>query len=448
MVGWFNRLSPGARQGLLWGVAAVIALGVFAWLLRPSPVAVDSGVVDQGPLQATVQGEGRTRVRERYVVSATVAGRLGRVDWMENDRVHAGQVVARIDPLPLLSAIAQDEAKIGELESQRAGVNTLRPKNQSIEAARASSDAANADQRSAQARLVVARAELAQSLRDRERAHGLFHSGSIPLQTLERADLDVTTHQNQVASALLDAQAAEARADAAEQALGEVQAKVSDPDYLIGVYDSQVAATQADLAKLRADETRTELRAPVDGRVLRVDQKSEQYVAAGSPVVEIGNPQSLEFVIELLSTDAIDVRPGAAMSIDDGSGSWRYQGRVRYGEPSAFTKISALGVEEQRVNVIGDFVGDHRGFGDAYRVEARIETWHASKVTRVPAAALFRCGGDWCVFVIDGGRARQRTVHVDHIGDTAAQVLKGLDVRTSVILHPSDKIADGALVSR
>ena len=444
---WWSSLSPAGRMRIAWIAGVVVIVALFAYLLRPTAVPVETAVVDRGPLQATVEGEGTTRLRERYVVSATVGGRLSRVDWMENDKVTAGEVLGRIDPIPLLSAITQDEAKIGELESQRAGVDTLRPKAQTIEQARALDTAAAAAERSASAKLTQARAELAQAIRDRDRSHALYHSGSIPLVSMEQADLDVTTHENEVASASLDAQAAAARAAQAHEAVGEVVAKISDPDYLIGVYDSQIAATKADLKKLREDASQTILYSPANGRVLKVDQKSEQYVAPGSPVIEIGDPQSLELVIELLSTDAIGVRPGAAMTVDDGSGTWQYRGRVRYVEPAAFKKISALGVEEQRVNVVGDFVGPHAGFGEAYRVEGRIVTWQSKDVLRVPTAALYRCASDWCAYVVEDGRAHQRRVGVDHIGDIAAQVTGGLSAGTRVILHPTDKVADGSAVS-
>lgn len=442
-----SRSFGAARTWILWVAVALVVLAAVAALFRPTSVPVDTALVDRGPLQAVVSGEGKTRLRERYVVSATVGGRLARVDWLENDKVRKGQVLARIDPLPLVTAIAEDEAKIGELESQRAGVGTLRPKAQTIEQARALDTAAAANERSANAKLTQARAELAQAIRNRDRSHALYHSGSIPLVNLEQADLDVTTHENEVASASLDAQAARARAMQASEAVGEVVAKVSDPDYLIGVYDAQIAATQADLAKLRSDASQTVLFSPADGRVLKVDQKSEQYVNPGAPVIEIGDPNSLELVIELLSTDAILVRTGAAMDIDDGSGTWRFHGRVRYVEPSAFTKISALGVEEQRVDVVGDFVGQHAGFGEAYRVEARIVTWHGTDVLRVPSAALYRCAGDWCAYAVENGRARERRLQVDHIGDSQAQVLGGLSAGTRVILHPTDKVADGTAVS-
>jgi HlyD family secretion protein len=440
-------LTPAVRTRLLIIGAALLVLVALALLLRPAPVRVEVGVVDRGPLQSIIEGEGRTRVRDRYVVSAAVAGRLGRVELMENDVVRRGAIVARIDPLPLLSAIAQDEAKLGEIQAQRAGVNTLRPKGETIAQARARVTVAGADRLAALARLKEARAELAQAIRDRGRAHKLYHSGYISLADMERADLDVATHQSEADSASLDAQAADARAAEANQAVGEVVAKVGDPDYLIGVYDAQIAATQADLQKLREDAKRTVLRSPADGLVLRILQKSEQFVSAGSPVIEIGNPKSLELVIELLSTDAIDVRPGAAITIDDGSSTWRYTGRVRYVEPSAFTKISALGVEEQRVNVIGDFTDAHAGFGDAYRIETRIVTWQGADVLRVPSAALYRCGRDWCVFSLEQGRARERHIQVDHVGESAAHVVAGLPAGARVILHPTDKISDRTPVS-
>jgi HlyD family secretion protein len=404
-------------------------------------------MVDRGPLQSVVEGEGKTRVRQRYVVSATIAGRLARVSLMENDVVHTGQIVAHIDPLPLLSAIAQDEAKLGELEAQRSGVFTLRPKAEAIQQARARLQAANANQRAAQAQFAQADAELRQTIRDRDRANTLYRSGYIPLADLERTQLSVTTRQNETTSASLNVKAAKARVAEADQAVGEVVAKVSDPEYLIGVYDSQSAAIRADLVKLHAEEGRTVLRSPVNGRVLRILQKSEQYVSAGTPVLEIGDPKTLELVIELLSTDAADVSPGALMSVDDGSGTWRYQGRVRYIEPSAFTKISALGVEEQRVNVIGDLKSPHAALGDGYRLEARIVTWHATDVLRVPSAALYRCGDGWCVFAVKQARAREYKVRVAHIGEDSAQVLTGLAAGEQVIVHPSDKIVDGVAVT-
>ncbi len=440
-------MSNTMRTRVLLAVLVLAVLAALVYVFRPQAVPVDVQAVDRGPLQAVVEGEGKTRVRERYVISATVGGRLGRVSLLEGDRISQGTIIARIDPLPLLSAIAQDEARIGEIEARRAGVGTLRPKSAAIAQAQARETSALADQQAARAKLQEARAQLDQALRDRERARKLYSQGGISRADLENSELSASIRQSEFNAAILEAESAGARAAEAKGGLAEVVAKVNDPDYLLTVYDAQLAATRADLQKLRDDASRTVIRAPTSGRILRVLQKSEQFVAAGTPIVEIGNASDLELVIELLSTDAVEVTPGAVISVDDGSNTWRYQGRVRYVEPSAFTKISALGVEEQRVNVIGDITGTHAGLGDAYRVEARIATWQAKAALRVPAAALFRCDDQWCVFSVEGGRARRRRVVVDHVGSGDAQLKSGLSEGDVVILHPSDKIADGVRVS-
>ena len=422
-------------------------LGLLVVAFRPSAVPVEVGLVDRGPLQSFVEGEGKTRVRNRYVVSSEVAGRLSRVELVEGEPVKAGQVVARVDPLPLLSAIAQDEARLSEIQAQRAGVGTLRPKTESVAQAHARADSAQADWEAAKAKLEEAKAQLAQAVRDRDRARKLYAQGGIARADLENAELAASTRQSEFNAALLGTESAGARVDEARNGVAEIVAKQSDPDYLLNVYDAQIEATQADLRKLRQDASRTQLRSPVTGRVLRVAQKSEQFVNAGTPVLEIGDPKAIEIVVELLSTDAVAVRPGAAMSIDDGSGAWQFHGRVRYVEPSAFTKVSALGVEEQRVNVIGDFVGASRGIGDAYRVEARIVTWEAGDTLRLPASALFRCQDQWCVYRLHGRKAAKSRVTVDHIGAQYAQLLAGLEAGTRVIVYPSDKIGDGTRIS-
>jgi HlyD family secretion protein len=187
------------------------------------------------------------------------------------------------------------------------------------------------------------------------------------------------------------------------------------------------------------------LKSPVNGRVLRVLQESERSILAGSPVVEIGDPANLEIVIDLLSTDAVRVKPGAAMTLDGGEGRI-LRARVRTVEPSAFTKISALGVEEQRVNVVGDLEEPAGRLGDAYRVEASITLWEGKGVLKVPAAALFRRGAGWSVFVAEGGRARLRNVEIGHRNPAEAQVLGGLKEGEKVVLYPSDRIEDGVRV--
>jgi len=185
----------------------------------------------------------------------------------------------------------------------------------------------------------------------------------------------------------------------------------------------------------------------VTGQVLRVPDKSERVVMAGTPLLEIGDTRTLEVVVDVLSADAVKVRPGAVMWLEDWGGAAPLEARVRMIEPSGFVKLSALGVEEQRVNIIGDFVTPPDGLADGYRVEARIVVWEDGGVLQIPATALFRQGGSWNVFVVENGRARRRAIEVGQRGATAIQVLSGLDEHAPVIVHPSDQVDDGVRVA-
>jgi HlyD family secretion protein len=185
--------------------------------------------------------------------------------------------------------------------------------------------------------------------------------------------------------------------------------------------------------------------APVDGRVLRVCEECEKVVPAGTPLLELGNPGEMEVVVDVLSTDAVQVQPGAPMLLDTGDGTL-LRGRVRTVEPSGFTKVSPLGVEEQRVNVIGDLVDRPAALGDRFRVEAQIVLWEANDVLQVPAGALFREGESWAVFTVEKGRARRRPVRIGHRNPDAVEILDGLKVGETVIAHPSDAIEEGVRV--
>ena len=425
----------------------VIVVAVLLYLaLRPPAVAVSLARVDRGPLQSIVQDQGKTRVRQDYVVSAPVSGRLSRVNFVEGDVVTKGMLIAQFDAVPFSSAISADEARLAEIAAQSSGVASQVPKPEAISQARDRLTAAVQQAQAQQASAAQARARLAQAVRDRDRARSLYAGGAIARADLEASELSATSAAAQLTVAERTSAAADAQASEAKNALGQVLAQRTDPDYLYTVYGAQAVAVQADLRRLEDDLAHARVYSPVSGRVLRVYQKSEDYVAAGKPIVDVGDSGNLEMVVDLLSTSAIAVRPGAPMIVDDGSDTWRYRGRVRYVEPSGFTKISALGVEEQRVNVIGDFIGTHAGFGDAYRVEARIITWEGREALRVPIAALFRCGTDWCAFADEGGRAREKHVTVGHMGETSAEVLSGLAEGSSVIVYPSEQLADGARV--
>jgi HlyD family secretion protein len=375
------------RMGMVAAVAAVVGGGIV--LLRPSRVVVETARVSHGPLQVTVDAEGQTRVRDRYVVAAPVAGRLARVTLREGDSVIPQEVVAQVYPEPL-DPRALDEAR-GRLNS-----------------------AADA-QRAAAAAVAQARAALEQARRTRRRTEELATNRLIAPEERERAELDEITRAREVESADFRAQAAAHDVEVARAAL----------------YSGGHAVT---------------LRSPVRGSVLRVLEQSERVVTPGTPLVELGDPHKLEIVTDLLSSDAVQVKPGDVMLVE-GWGGGTLRARVRVVEPSGFTKISALGVEEQRVNVIADFADSLVPLGDRYRVEVRIVIWESGNVLRIPGSALFRHGDAWSVFVVAGGRARRRDVTVGHRNAFDAEILGGVSEGDIVIRYPSDQIADGVRVT-
>ena len=384
------------RTRLAWIGAILLAGALLALVLRPSAVPVETARVARGGLRVTVDDEGKTRVRDRFVLSTPVAGRLGRIELREGDPIEQGVVVARLAPLPL------DERARAE--------------------ARARLQAAIAGERAAQAHVTRASKALEQAKRSHARADDLAEKGTLAPEAREQAELSEETLGRDLDSARFAARASAFDIEAARSALLAAEADRQ------GGTAGQVA-----------------IRAPVKGRVLRVLQQSERSVGAGTPLIEIGDPASLEIVLDLLSADAVQVRPGAPMLVDGGDGR-PLPARVRTVEPSAFTKVSALGVEEQRVNVIADFADSAGRLGDGYRVEASITIWDGGAVVKVPGGALFRRGPAWSVFVVDRGRARSKDVEVAHRNATEAEVVRGLEPGQVVILHPSDKIREGTRV--
>lgn len=186
---------------------------------------------------------------------------------------------------------------------------------------------------------------------------------------------------------------------------------------------------------------------PINGTVLRVFDRSERFVSAGTPILELGNPENIEIVVDILSTEAIHIRPGGLMMIEDEHAAEPIKARVKLIESQAVTKISALGVEEQRVNVIGEFLANDVRYGDNFRVNARIVTWDSADVLTIPSSALFRNNEDWCVFVVESGKARRRTVKIEHQNAEDTQIVSGLDEGETVILHPPNQLAEGANVA-
>jgi HlyD family secretion protein len=438
-------MKPQFRASIITIAVALVIVAILALAFVPRPVPVEMASVLGGPMRVSLQAEGKTRVRERYVIDAPVAGRVGRIDLREGDVVQAGAVVAEIDQVPLRAQIDETLARIEEARAQRTGIVTQVPKPAAIDQAQERIAAAAQSARAAATQLAQAQASAAQAHRDRERTAALVATGDVARIQLEQNDLAAVLRDRDVTVAVDQARVARINVVSARAALAELEARRSDPQYLYGVYDAQIASAEAQLRSLRHDAAQTQVQSPVSGRVLHVVQKSEANVQAGAPLVEVGNVQALEMIIDVLSQDAVTIVPGDEVHVVGGATSV-LRGRVRYIEPSAFTKVSALGVEEQRVNVIADFIDPPGRLGDLFRIETEIDLWSSPNVTQVPIGALFRCGEQWCTYAVVDGRARQRTLDIGHMSDETAEVRAGLERGDRVILHPADTIADGVRV--
>lgn len=371
--------------------------------LMPAPIAVEVGTVTRGPLTVTVLEEGKTRIRHRYLITPPVAGYLNRVPLRAGDRIEAGKtILATIQPQPASfldpRARAETEARVKATEAARMQRETQ------VERASAALD--------------LAQKELA-------RAKELKKSGAIATKEWDTAENQVNILSRELHTAEFGLQVAEFELTQARAALTQVQTPATE---------------NADPLKIIA---------PVSGYVLNVFEESARMLPAGTQIMEVGDPTDLEAEIELLSSDAVGVHPGAEVSIEQWGGEKPLRGKVTVIEPGGYTKVSSLGVEEQRVKVRVDFVDPlpaGTAMGDRFRVEARIVTWHSDNVLQVPTGALFRRGGDWMTFLFDGGKARQNKVEIAHNNGVAAEVRSGLNEGQRVILHAPDAVANGASV--
>ncbi|HSD41427.1 MAG TPA: HlyD family efflux transporter periplasmic adaptor subunit [Burkholderiales bacterium] len=379
-------------------IAPLVVLAAIAvWALLPEPIAVEIGEARRGPMRVTVDQQAEVRVHDRYVVAAPVPGKLVRVDLHDGAPVTKGQVVAVLEPTPM-DPVERQEV-LARLEAARARVT---------EAAR------NAEQ---------AQAALAQTRRDRARTEQLVAERFISSEAAEKARTIETTAVAALEAARARERAARFDAQAAEAALLAADTQVRRPGRLVS------------------------LAAPATGRVLRVAEKSERSLPAGTPIMTIGDPSRLEIVADVLSTDAVKIAAGAEVLIDQWGGDRVLKGRVRLVEPYAYTKVSALGIEEKRVNVIIDPVETLEPLGDGYRVETRIVVWSAPDVLKIPASALFRANGAWHVFSVADDRATRRAIEVGHRNPDEAEVLSGLDAGARVVLYPPGDLALGSRVT-
>ncbi len=402
---WDVRRRPGGKHWLRRVISLTIAaalLALVAWGFWPKPVLVETATVSRGPLTVRVSEEGKTRIRNRYVVAAPVAGKMRRVPLKAGDEIQAGETLLTvIEPAtsPLLDKRAREQAEAAVNMHEAAGKQA----NESLAAAKAALKLAEAD---------------------RDRVRSVKGSGTVSQSERDRAE-------------------GEASIKAAE---------VRSIEFAIQVNNYRLAQAKAVLG--RGDNPATdvpiEVRPPVSGRILKVMQESETVVVPGQAIAEVGDPADIEIEAEILSRDAVMIKPGDNVSIEQWGGETPLQGRVRRIEPAGFTKISALGVEEQRVIVLCDLVNPPdaaRRLGDRYRVEARVAVWHHPDVLLAPAGALFREGNQWKTFIYQNGRAVSRTVTAGHTDGQRTEILDGLATGDELLLHPPDTVKDGTRVT-
>ena len=388
------------RRYVFWlVVAVVVALAAWAFT-RPTIVEVEAAEVVRAPLRVTIDEEGETRLRRRFVISAPVSGRVLRIESRPGDSVKAGQIVAVIEPAAPVPLDARTRAGAeARVQTAEAAIERVRAERQKLTVDRQ-------------------QAEI-----DAARAKQLYDAGYGSREIWEQAAARVQSLTEAIRATEAAGRAAEFEAAAAKSVL------------ISGAEQSSGRAVSVP--------------APTSGLILKRMQESEAVVTPGAPLLEIGNLDDLEIVTDLLSTDAVKVKPGAKVEIDRWGGQGTLAAVVQRVEPAGFMKISALGVEEQRVNVIIDFVDPREkraSLGDGYRVEVRIVTWEKPDALTVPTSSLFRTDGQWSVFLIDGETVKRQPVKIGERNERAAEVLEGLSPGQQVVAYPGESLAEGVLI--
>ena len=398
-----NQRSKIVRR-LFGALFVLFVLGLVVVAAMPKPVPVDVETVAVGAMEITIDEDGRTEVIDRHTLSAPLSGNLARVELDPGEQVREEKTLARILPM---SAPLLDERTRAQAEARVAG--------------------ALASQRQARASInrLQAAAEYAQT--NLARHESLLSSGGASQATLDRVRLEERSSRDELESARFG----------------------------VRVADYEVRMARAALGRISAGEEgeALEVPSPINGQVLRVLQESEGVVQAGQPLLQIGDPSHLEVIVDVLTADAVRIQPGAPVRLERWGGESALAGRVRRVDPSAFTKVSALGVEEQRVNVVIDIESpreEWESLGDGFRVEARIQIWHDDETLRVPASAIFRHrfdeGTAWATFVLVGELAELRRVEIGRQNGLEAEVIEGVREGESVIVHPNDDVEDGVSV--
>ena len=392
------------KKKIAWMVGGLIVLALLVWAFMPRATEVEVASVTQGRFERSVQEDGKTRLRDRYVVSTPLAGRVARITLRQGDSVERDAMVATL--WPLVPALLDERAR----DQQNAHVGTLE----------ASVSRAKANVGRAMAALDQARAEL-------KRNEALAKEGFVSPNQNETGRLTVRLREQELESARQEESGARHELD-----------------------QSRIALRQYSSGSTGAQQRAWQIKAPVSGKILKIQQQSEGIVQAGTPLMELGNPSQLEVVVDVLTEDAAQIRPGTPVQLSNWGGPETLEGRVRLIEPAAFTKVSALGVEEQRVNAVIDITSapDKRAtLGDGFKVDVRVLVQVVESAVKVPVSALFPVGARSALFVVEGGRARQREIEVAARNGVEAWVKTGLAAGTPVIVYPPTALKDGARVT-
>lgn len=393
-------MKPVVRRRMV--ISAILCLVVVATIygFYPKPAEVDLAAVSRGAFQVTVEEEGRTRLKDRFVISAPVAGFMRRIDFKVGDPIHKGQGVAILEPVHAQSLDPRSRAE-----------------------AEATVSAAEASLHAAEERERAARADADYTAKRSERFKNLFSKGALARDQMDQADSE--------------AQKARAVNLSARSAVDVSRAELERAKTSLKTFDAA--------GKYGKEEIRT-VASPVSGRIFKIYRESEGTVNTGEPLMDVGNVENLEVRVEVLSSDAVKIRKGMLVIFKRWGGDVPLQGRVRIVEPAGFTKISSLGVEEQRTLVIADITSppeQWRVLGDGYRLDAYFVIWEGENILQFPASALFRFGKGWAVFVEDQGRARQRAVEIGQRNTLTVEIVSGLKEGERVIVHPDDTVKDG-----
>ena len=399
-----NSLPRRLMRMAKWLIPVAVIAVLVALAMKPKPIEIDAGTVVRGTMRMTVNDDGEARVRERYRISVPLAGHLRRINYELGDSVKQGDALVSIDPgvSSLLDPRVRAQAEAA-VRSAEAGVSQ------------------------AKTQLEARRVEAGQLKKAFERSQTLHQKGNVADMEFEQAE-----------SAYLTAKHA---ADAADAAVEMARFELDQAKAALLMFDGKPAVS---------DSGSFVIRSPIDGVLLGIQDKSARMVATGDPLLELGDPSALEMRIDVLSQDAVQIQPGQTVLVEHWGGAAPLVGRVRRVNPSAYTKVSALGVDEQRVDVIADFTvppADGETLADGYRIEARIVIWEEPDAVQVPAGALFREGESWAAYKMEGDVAKLVLLKLGFNNGEYAQVLDGLSPDDRVILHPGDRIAEGTLVT-